>query len=446
MTTPERSDRRADGGTAREPWSVGTATRVITPEQPMWMAGFGGREKPSEGVAEDLHARAVAIEDADGETVVIVSVEVLGFTPDLRTAVVEACDDAYELDTDQVMLNASHTHNGPEYRTDDYDILGFDDELTERAREYRDRLERELVDVIGEALDDRTSAALRYSHAQCGIAMNRRLPTTERIKFKPYPDGAVDHDVPVLVATADGAVTAVLFGYACHPTSLPLTYEYHGDWAGLAMAHLEDEFPEATAAFIQGAGGDIKAYPQREVEYTETHAQTLATAVQAAVEARGKTVRGPLRTAQTEVPLEFEDPPERDELEARVSGGDDRQAERLLDELDQEGDVRTTFPYPVQAIGFGDDLTMLGLAGEVLVDYSLEIKDALEGDVWVAGYTNEGYLYVPARRHLLEGGYEGGWVYLYWDYPTRPSPSIEETVTGTALALAERVGARRVND
>ena len=444
MTAPERRAIRTDGGTDDEPWRVGTATRVITPEAPMWMAGYGRRDHVSEGVDEDLHARAVAIEDEVGTRVVVVSVEVLGFTPDLRAAVEDACADSYDLASDRLLLNASHTHNGPEYRPDAYGILGAGEGHDERAREYRDRLERELIEAVGEALEDRSSAALRYNNATCGIAMNRRLPTEDRIRFKPYSDGAVDHDVPVLVATSGGEVTALLFGYACHPTSLPHTYRYHGDWAGLAMANLEECY-DTTAAFVQGCGGDIKAYPQREVEYTEQHGRTLATAVEAAVVSRGKTVHGPLQTVQTEVTLEFEEPPSREELDDRVADGDDRHAQRLLDELDREGRIQTEFPYPVQAIGFGNDLTLLGLAGEVLADYSLSIKDRLEGDVWVAGYSNEGYLYVPARRHVYEGGYEAGWVSLYWDYPMPPKPTVEDVVTGTVLSLAERVGARRTD-
>jgi len=432
--------------TGEEPWRVGTATRIITPEEPMFMAGYGQRSEPSEGVAEDLHAKAVAFEDEDDTTVVVVSVEILGITRDLRADVTEACESEYGLAPDEVLLNVTHTHNGPEYRTDTYGILGLDEEMERRAEEYRDRLEGELVDVVGEALDDRSPASLRYNHSQCGMAMSRRRPDPDGIKFKPYPDGTVDHQVPVLVATEGDDVTAVLFGYGCHPTSLPVMDEFHGDWAGLAMDHLEEAYPEATAAFVIGCGGDIKAYPQREVEYTERHARTLATAVEAAIEARGTTVHGPLRTVQTEVTLEFEDPPDREELESRLGEGDDRQEQRLLDELDREGEIRTEFPYPVQAIGFGDDLTMLGLAGEVLAEYSFEIRDALEGDVWVAGYSNQGYLYVPARRHLYEGGYEGGWVSLYWDYPTPPKPSIEDRVTETALSLAERVGATRRDD
>jgi len=202
---------------------------VITPEQSMWMAGYGKRDEPSSGVAQDLHAKAVAIEDEDRKTVVLVSAKLLGITPDLRDDVLAACESEYDLDPDEVLLNVSHTHNGPEYRTDNYGILGFDDELTERSRAYRARLEDELVDVIGAALEDRCSAVLRYSHASCGMAMSRRLPAPDGIDFSPYPEGVVDHDVPVLVAISGGDITTILLGYACHPTSPPLTNEFYGD-------------------------------------------------------------------------------------------------------------------------------------------------------------------------------------------------------------------------
>jgi len=52
-------------------WKAGVATRVITPQQPMWMAGYAARNKPSEGSVHDLHVKALAVEDAGGSRLVI---------------------------------------------------------------------------------------------------------------------------------------------------------------------------------------------------------------------------------------------------------------------------------------------------------------------------------------------------------------------------------------
>jgi hypothetical protein len=74
-------------------------------------------------------------------------------------------------------------------------------------------------------------------------------------------------------------------------------------------------------------------------------------------------------------------------------------------ELEKTGRVPPTYPYLVHVVQFGDDLTMIGLAGEVVVDYSLRLKKELAGaPVWVAGYTNDVFGYVPSRRVLEEGG------------------------------------------
>jgi len=48
---------------AQRSWKAGLATISITPGKSMWMAGFGARTKPSEGVLHELHAKALALED-----------------------------------------------------------------------------------------------------------------------------------------------------------------------------------------------------------------------------------------------------------------------------------------------------------------------------------------------------------------------------------------------
>ena len=56
-------------------WKAGVATVVITPEYSMWMAGYAARNKPSEGKVHDLHAKALALEDAEGTRLVIVTAD-----------------------------------------------------------------------------------------------------------------------------------------------------------------------------------------------------------------------------------------------------------------------------------------------------------------------------------------------------------------------------------
>ena len=46
---------------------IGLARVKITPEEPIRMAGYASRNRPSEGVLTDLHAKAMAFEDGRGE-------------------------------------------------------------------------------------------------------------------------------------------------------------------------------------------------------------------------------------------------------------------------------------------------------------------------------------------------------------------------------------------
>ena len=56
---------------------------------------------------------------------------------------------------------------------------------------------------------------------------------------------------------------------------------------------------------------------------------------------------------------------------------------------------------------FGSDLTLVGLSGEVVVDYVSLVENALgPNKLWIAAYCNDVFGYLPSARVLREGGYE----------------------------------------
>ena len=70
-------------------WKAGVASAVITPKQMLHMAGYAARKEPAEGKEQDLFAKALAIEDGEGNRVVFVTLDLIGVLDRLRTAVVE---------------------------------------------------------------------------------------------------------------------------------------------------------------------------------------------------------------------------------------------------------------------------------------------------------------------------------------------------------------------
>lgn len=438
---PHHPARAQEPATAPYPWKAGAASVKITPAKSMWMAGYASRTKPSEGVELDLYAKALALEDADGKRLVMVTMDLIGIPQKLRKIVEEACAQQYRIAPENLVLNASHTHSGPEFRVETSLYLEIMDHDTSENAAYGARLAQQLVSVAGEALDHLAPARVNYTHARCGFAMNRRLPVRLGFSNSPYPDGPVDHDVPVLEVTSpDGReLRAVMFGYACHNTTLALQ-TFNGDYAGYAQQNLEKAHPGAVALFMNGCSGDQNPYPRGTVELAQTHGKSLATAVEAALTVLQKrAVQGPIKAALERVDLAFGKPPTKEDFEAELKSPNKwaaAHAKRQLDILAKEGHLEKSYPYPVQVIHFGNDIAMVTLGGEVVIDYDLRLKRELgKPVVWMAGYSNDVMGYIPSLRVLKEGGYEGGGAMLYTAHPGPWSENVEETIIGAVLRL-----------
>ncbi len=437
-----------DAKTENTGWKAGVARAVITPDEPMWMAGYASRTKPSEGKVQDLFAKALAIEDASGTRLVIVTTDLIGLSLEFRLWLQEEAEKQFQLPPAGLLLNASHTHCGPEFRPAKLALPGQDQGRVDQARKYYEFLQQKMLALVGESLKNLQPAKLGYTHGRAGFAMNRRLPTDTEPRNAPYPDGPVDHEVPVLkVESAAGELKALLFGYACHNTTLAF-YQFCGDYAGFAQQDLEAEFPGVTAMFITGCGGDQNPQPRGTVELAEHHGSALATGVKAGLLGPVQPVDGKLSTMIDTVTLEFAAAPTRQELEELSKSTSDyfqRRAAKLLKQLDENGKIDQTYPYTIQTVSFGDDILLVALAGEVVVDYSLRLKQELKGRagaVWVSGYSNDVFGYVPSLRVLNEGGYEGRSAMLYTTLPGPFAQSVEDLIIGKVHELAEKVTAK----
>jgi len=199
---------------------VGVASVTITPERPIWMAGLGARKKRSEGKYQDLYVKALAIRDAQGQTGVILGSDLIAVTANWRGPVLEQVKERFGLGTEQVLINCSHTHCGPVIDKTFY---------PEWDPAYTADLVAKTVAVIGKALDDLEESSVSVGRGLCSLSVNRRRPLPDDPAhvdpaLLPNPQGLVDHDVDVLkVQRKDGSVKAVVFLYACHPTTMGAT-------------------------------------------------------------------------------------------------------------------------------------------------------------------------------------------------------------------------------
>jgi hypothetical protein len=163
------------GAVAAE-WKAGVASMVITPDTPVWMAGYGNRIKPSEGVVEDLHVKALALEDPDGGRAVIVTADLIGLTIEFSNRVAAEITRRHRLPREALLLNTSHTHCGPEVRAMKKDFYDMDDSERPKIDAYIARLEGMYIEVIGRALADLKPADVGFTTAKpVPFSVNRRV-------------------------------------------------------------------------------------------------------------------------------------------------------------------------------------------------------------------------------------------------------------------------------
>jgi neutral ceramidase len=427
-------------------YKVGIGRIIITPEKPIYMSGYGGRDHPSEGVIHDLWAKALAIEDRKGSRVVIVSTDLIGLPRSISDIVAVRVQKQYGIDRAHLVLNSSHTHTGPLIRRNLEMLFELGPDENQVVSDYSNKLTENLVAVVGASLKDLEPADLSFGNGRATFAINRRQSTPAGMKIGENPQGPGDPDVPILkITTPDGKLRAVLFGYGCHNTTLTgQFYKISGDYSGFAQIAIEKANPGATALFLMLCGADQNPYPRSKLELAEEHGATLAAEVNRVLAERLERVRGPVRPAFQIVELNFA-PKSREAFEARLSESNVyrvRHAKAMLRLYDERNPI-VRYPYPVQAIQFGKDLTLVALGGEVVVDYDLRIKREFGGKgIIVAGYSNDVMSYIPSLRVLKEGGYEADDSMIYYGLPGPYDEQVEDRIMTTVRQVMKRVGRR----
>jgi hypothetical protein len=428
-------------------YKAGFGRMDITPVQPIYLSGYAARKKPSEGVLQKIWAKALAIEDNKGNRVVIVTTDLIGLPRPLADQIGAEVEKRYRLRRSQLLLNSSHTHSGPVVRDNLMTMFDLTADQRRAITDYTQTLAKQIADVVGAALGNMQVARLDLGHGTGSFAVNRRVLTPTGVKGGVNPAGPVDQDVPVLrVAGVNGQLLGVLFGYACHNTTLGGDlYKVNGDYAGFAQANFEAAHPNATAMFMLLCGADANPNPRGTVALAEQHGASLAKEVTRVLAGKLTPVTGQLRSAFQTAELAFA-PHTRETFEAESKESNwfkQQRAAEMLAAYDRRAPVRA-IPYPVQGIRLGKSLTLVALGGEVVVDYNLRLKREFPGEeLIVAGYSNDVMCYIPSLRVLKEGGYEANDSMIYYGQPGPFAEDVEDRVMQMIYKVMDRIGRKR---
>ncbi|MFM8253017.1 MAG: neutral/alkaline non-lysosomal ceramidase N-terminal domain-containing protein [Planctomycetota bacterium] len=422
---------------AADTWKAGAARVRITPEQPMWMAGYGGRTAPAEGTTSELWAKALALEDAAGERAVLITLDVVGIDRVLSAQLRDRLAEHYRLERRQIAICTSHTHCGPVVghclSSMHYQLL--DERHRALVDQYAAGLLQKIDQLVGEALRKLAPAQLAWGSGKATFAVNRRNNPEAQVpalRAAGELKGPVDHDVPVLVVkNLAGELQTIVCGYACHATVLSFQ-QWCADYPGFAQTELEQKHPGVIALFWAGCGADQNPLPRRTVELAKEYGVQLATAVDAVLNQQLTAIPAKLQTTYQEIPLKLGPLPSREQIQQDAENKDRYVASRarwLLSQMADDKPLRADYPYPVQTWSLGEQVQWITLGGEVVVDFALRIKQERHGPrTWVAAYTNDVMAYIPSRRVLVEGGYEGGGAMVYYGLPTVWSAEVEEQI------------------
>jgi neutral ceramidase len=438
-------------------YRAGAASVCFTPNESFWLAGYAVRKAPARGKISDLYVSALALEDETGEKFVIVSAEIIAVNTVIADRVADIVRARHGLLRHQFLLAATHTHYAPEFRPDKQLFFHIPDEYGAKIPAVADKLVATITEAIDLALTRLEPVRLLARRTTAGFAHNRRRRGVKA--GTPSTEDTLDQDVPVLdCMDASGNRKAIVFGYACHCTTIePDDLRYCGDWAGFAKEQLQQANQGATALFIPGPGADQDPEPRGSLELSRRYGRELADSVQGALDGPGTEIAGPIRVGWEDVRLSLQ-PITREVIDKMLHSDDPPQqvkAKFLIDQLERGEELISSYTAPIQVVHFGSELLLIALSGEPVIDWAHKIKQGAASRaqgvvsqnscsplpapcsplVWVAGYCNDIFDYVPTQRIQAEGGYEGGRANLWNWIPTPFTEDVEDRITAAVNRL-----------
>ena len=400
---------------------AGIAKAVITPPVGVRLCGYTARTQPSIGVLDDLYAKALVLDDGEKRLALVVC-DLLWVGKELVNDIRKRIREQADIKEENVMIAAIHTHCGPDFE--------------HISDSYIENLKSQVAGAVSAAYNHMKNARIGVASGECYVGMNRRNPKSPSGPYFLYnwPQGLVDPTVMVArIEDETRHVVGVLVNYACHPVTLgPNELNISRDYPGHTLRVLEDVFGEnVVAMFVNGCCGNInpawifdrpdvsppppRVFPEsleERLRETRRLGQILGgEALKALQSVTNLASEANLKIKQSDVRLPVRKDMPENVLEwiksTKVGEPDYENHQRIL----KGEDVVTE----IQAIRL-NDTAILGLPGEVFVEYQLEIRRKSPfKHTFVSELANDSIGYVPTTDAYKEEGYEPNTTFLERD-------------------------------
>ncbi|NOT62024.1 MAG: hypothetical protein HOP19_17560 [Acidobacteria bacterium] len=417
---------------AQEALRAGVAAVSITPPNGTPLAGYY-RKRLSEGVLDDLYAKAIVFEQGGAKAAVVIC-DILTLPRHTIVTARQLIETQSGIAGANVMIAATHSHTSPVVSGENTrDALDGGDSV--EAKAYTANLPKLIAQAVAEA--NRKLAPIKLSATvaqEHGASFNRRFwmrdgtvswnpPKQDKNIIKPA--GPIDPDVSLLYLESQpkdalGQPLASFVNFALH---LDTTggQKISADFPGhLARLLAESKGKDFQTVFATGACGNIN---HRDIKWLDNQkgvaeAFRIATILAGAINRSWSSLR-PLTSSRIQVrseivklplaPITDADVTKAKEVYARLTDAkttfqEQVNAFKVLDIVARNGQP---LEVEVQVITVGDELAFVSLPGEIFVELGQSIKQASPYRyTMIVELANGSIGYVPNHSAYPESNYE----------------------------------------
>mmetsp|Transcript_12683 Transcript_12683/g.38853 ORF Transcript_12683/g.38853 Transcript_12683/m.38853 type:complete len:474 (-) Transcript_12683:1261-2682(-) len=398
-------------------FEVGVGESDVTPEEPIWLAGFASRNESAKGTLQRLRISAVCLKKRSEELpVCILSFDLIGIDRTLSEQMYDSLQRRFGLSRSNIVLFFSHTHSGPVVGRILEVLHDLSPRELQRIAKYTGTLVSKAGDAVAQALARmEPHCSIWTNSATVCLGVNRRKNSEREFQLGSQTAGPIDHILKVVaVRRADGSEKIVFFSYPGHGTVLTSEYRYSNDWMGFARNYIERQVAGSAAVFIPGCGGDVNLYPRGAISLADAHGRAVAEAAVDAIQ-KAEEVQGSLTCNHESVNLPYARLTHPERRLARLAKLANSAQEKKLAQLliARRGELPKEFfnvhEFRLWLCKIGESFALVALSGEVVSEYSLRLRAELPyKSLLVAAYSGEVPGYIPSRQVAIDGGYEAG--------------------------------------
>ena len=392
----------------------------MTPSEPKALCGYPEPDRIFNEVGDDICASCTALRDADGELLLIFSIDFLLLNTGLCNRVREGLSGALGVKKENIILNATHTHASCAPNAEI--LLGHCTEAAKKA--IADLSECEIYTATRETM--RFTFCRRFLTKEGKLFNYNERPTIFSFETEP------DENVYLVKFAREGKKDIVLANFASHNDT---TYGCDGkrltlsaDFVGAARRHFENT-EDAYLCFHMGAAGDLNPintpYPFYSFPGTDRYGRLLAREFSEGLHSATK-LGGDRRIRTASIDFEAKIDHSRDsevEISQKIVDlyyKEKKQAEAIALSYEHgfvsgvleagaiidKAAMPSTHSMKLELISVGE-LAFVVAPYEMFNDTGMQIREASEFEMtFVCAYSNGFHMYIPTLKGFKNGGYE----------------------------------------